>query len=60
MVLGLCFQRNLKGNFQGCGFLLIGMTVGQGPIVLAVVAAGVCLDIFLSSVIFFLFFLPLF
>ena len=38
--------------------LLTWITVGQGPIVLAVGAGGGCLDIFLSSVAF-LFFLPL-
>ena len=33
-------------NFQCRGVLLIWITVGQGPIVLAVGAGGVCLDIF--------------
>ena len=36
-------------NFQCRGVLLIWITVGQGPIVLAVGAGGGCLDIFLSS-----------
>ena len=33
-------------NLQGRGVLLIWMTVGQGPIALAVGAGGGCLDIF--------------
>ena len=33
-------------NFQCRGVLLIWITVGQGPIVLAVGAGGGCLDIF--------------
>ena len=33
-------------NFQCRGVLLTGITVGQGPIVLAVGAGGGCLDIF--------------
>ena len=37
----------------------IWMTVGQGPIVLAVCAGGGCLDILLSSILFPLF-LPLY
>ena len=45
-------------NFQCRGVLLIWITVGQGPIVLAVGAGGDCLDIFLSSFTS-LFFLPL-
>ena len=45
-------------NFQCRGVLLIWITVGQGPIVLAVGAGGGCLDIFLSSIAS-LFFLPL-
>ena len=45
-------------NFQCRGVLLIWMIVGQGPIALAVGAAGGCLDIFFSSIIS-LFFLPL-
>ena len=36
----------------------IWMTVGQGPVVLAVGAGGGCLDIFLSSILSLLF-LPL-
>ena len=39
------------GNFQCQGVLLIWITVGQGLIALAVDAGGVCLDIFLSSII---------
>ena len=34
---------------------MICMTVGQGPIVLAVGAGGGCLDILLSSILSFLF-----
>ena len=45
-------------NFQCRGVLLIWITVGQGPIVLAVGVGGGCLDIFLSSTTS-LFFLPL-
>ena len=45
-------------NFQCQGVLLTWITVGQGPIVLAVGAGGGCLDIFLSSITS-LFFLPL-
>ena len=45
-------------NFQCRGILLTWITVGQGPIVLAVGARGGCLDIFLSSITS-LFFLPL-
>ena len=45
-------------NFQCLGVLLIWITVGQGPIVLAVGAGAGCLDIFLSSTTS-LFFLPL-
>ena len=45
-------------NFQCRGILLTWITVGQGPIVLAVGAGWGCLDIFLSSVTS-LFFLPL-
>ena len=45
-------------NFQCRGVLLIWIKVGQGPTVLAVGAGGVCLDIFLSSIIS-LYFLPL-
>ena len=52
-------ERRCWVNFQCRGVLLVWMTVGQGPIVLAVGAGGGCLDIFLSS-IFSLFFLPLF
>ena len=60
-------ERRCWVNFQCRGVLLVWMTVGQGPIALAVGAGGVCLDIFsliylfsfLSSVIS-LFFLPLF
>ena len=37
----------------------IWMTVGQGPAALAVDAGGLCLDIFLSSILSLLF-LPLF
>ena len=37
----------------------ISITVGQGPIALAVGVGGDCLDIFYSH-LFFLFFLPLF
>ena len=33
-------------NFQCCGVLLIWIIVGQGPIMLAVGAGGVVLDIF--------------
>ena len=39
-------------HFQSWGVLLIWITVGQGPIVLAVGAGGGCLDIFLSSITF--------
>ena len=46
-------------NFQYRGVLLTWITIGQGPIVLAVGAGGVVRTFFLSS-IFFLFFLPLF
>ena len=42
-------------NFQCRGVLLIWITVGQGPIVLAVGAGGGCLDIF--SIIYHLSFL---
>ena len=45
-------------NFQCRVVLLIWITVGQGPNVLAVGAGGGCLDIFLSSTTS-LFFLPL-
>ena len=45
-------------NFQCWGVLLTWITVGQGPIVLAVGAGVGCLDIFLLSIPF-LFFLPL-
>ena len=38
-------------NFQCWGVLLIWITVGQGPTVLAVSAGGGCLDIFLSSIL---------
>ena len=44
-------------NFQCRGALLTWITVGQGPVVLAVGAGGGCLDI-LSSIDSF-FFLPL-
>ena len=46
-------------NFQCRGVLLIWIIVGQGPVALAAGAGGVCLDIFLSSVLSLLF-LPLF
>ena len=39
-------------NFQFRGVLLIWITVGQGPIVLAVGAGGGCLDIFFSHLSF--------
>ena len=39
-------------NFQCRGVLLIWIRVGQGPIALAVGAAGGCLDIFLSPLSF--------
>ena len=45
-------------NIQCRGVLLIWIRVRQGPIVLAIGAGGVCLDIFLSSITS-LFFLPL-
>ena len=45
-------------NLQCRGVLLIWIRVGQGPTALAVGAGGVCLDIFLSSIVSF-FFLPL-
>ena len=38
-------------NFQGQDILLIWITVGQEPTVLAVGAGGGCLDVFLSSII---------
>ena len=43
-------------NFQCRGVLLICITVGQGPVALAVGASGGYLDIFLSSItsLFFL------
>ena len=37
-------------NFQCSGVLLIWITVGQGPIVLAVGAGGGCLDSFFSLI----------
>ena len=37
-------------NFQYWGVLLIWIIVGQGPIVLAIGAGGVCLDIFYAPV----------
>ena len=40
------------GNFQCRGVLLFWIRVGQGPIALAVGAAGGCLDIFLSPLSF--------
>ena len=45
-------------SFQFRGVLLIRISVGQGPTVLAMGVEGGCLDILLSSVIS-LFFLPL-
>ena len=39
-------ERRCCVNFQCRGVLLLWMTVGQGPIVLAVGAGGGCLDIF--------------
>ena len=45
-------------NFQCRGVLLICITVGQGPVALAVGASGCYLDIFLSSIVS-LFFLSL-
>ena len=47
--------RRCRVNFQCRGVLLIWITVGQGPIVLAVGAGGGCLDIF--SLIYHLSFL---
>ena len=47
--------RRCWGNFQYRGVLLIWITVGQGPIVLAVGAGGSCLDNF--SLIYHLSFL---
>ena len=41
-------------NFQCWGVLLLWIIVGQGPIALAVGAGGCWLDIFLSSITFFL------
>ena len=46
-------------NFQCRGVLLFWIRVGQGPTALAVGAGGGCLDIFLSSIILFPFFLSL-
>ena len=46
------------GNFQCRGVLLIWIRAGQGLAALAVGVGGVCLDIFLSSIIS-LFFLSL-
>ena len=42
-------------NFQWRGVLLIRIIVGTEPIVLAVGASGVCLDVFLSSTILLFF-----
>ena len=39
-------ERRCWVNFHCRGVLLVWMMVGQGPIVLAVGAGGVCLDIF--------------
>ena len=50
--------RWLWENFQGRGFLLVWITVGQGPAALAAGAGGVVWTFFLSAIIFF-FFLPL-
>ena len=47
------------GKLPVLGRPTIWITVGQGPTALAVGAGGGCLDIFLSSILSFLF-LPLF
>ena len=52
------WDRRCWVNFQCRGVLLIWITVGQGPIVLAVGADGGCLEIFFSHLPL-LFFLPL-
>ena len=52
-------ERRCWVNFQCRGVLQVWMTVGQGPIALAVGADGVVWTCFLSS-IFSFFFLPLF
>ena len=38
-------------NFQCQGVLLIRIIVGKEPVVLAVIAGGACLDVFLSPTI---------
>ena len=45
-------------NFQCRGVLLIWIIVGQGPIVIAIGAGGVCLDVFFSLIYHFTFLSP--
>ena len=53
-------ERRCWVNFQCRGVLLVWMTVGQGPIALAVGAGGGLFGHFFSHLSFSLFFLPLF
>ena len=52
-------ERRCWVNFQCRGVLLVWMTVGQGPIALAVGAGGGLFGHFFISSVFSLFFLPL-